>query len=114
MLRTSSLSCLSVALLLVISPGASSQNLDSGKPHSIATLRLGPSNYGRVQLGLFIANRDGSAERPLLGEVNNDYSPAWSPDDNWIVFTSERAGGAELYRIRPDGSNLERITETAA
>src|SRR5205823_5605226 len=43
-----------------------------------------------------------------------DYNPAWSADGAWIVFTSERAGSADLYRVKPDGSALERLTDHPA
>jgi WD40 repeat protein len=35
--------------------------------------------------------------------------PAWSPKGDWIAFTSERAGSADLYRVRPDGGDLQRL-----
>ncbi|WP_051010711.1 LpqB family beta-propeller domain-containing protein [Salinibacter ruber] len=42
----------------------------------------------------------------------DDISPAWSPDGSRIVFGSNRDGSAvpDIYTIRPDGSELERIT----
>ena len=71
--------------------------------------RLGPSQ-GR----LFIANADGSAEQPLTGEGSLDYNPSWSAQGDWIAFTSERGGSADLYRVHPDGSGLERLTDDPA
>src|SRR4051812_48601207 len=66
------------------------------------------------QLLLLVANADGSAEHPLLAMPDIDYDPAWSPDGAWIVFTSERAGSADLFRVRPNGAGLERLTESPA
>jgi Tol biopolymer transport system component len=56
---------------------------------------------------LYVANADGSGERPLLGTSGFDYNASFSPDGEWIVFTSERAGSgqADIYRVRPDGSS---------
>jgi TolB protein len=71
--------------------------------------RLGPT-----QATIFIANADGSGERALTEPGSLNYSPSWSPEGDWIVFTSERAGPADLYRIHPDGSGLERLTNDAA
>ena len=66
------------------------------------------------QIGLFVANADGSDEHPLLAAPDIDYDPAWSPDGAWIVFTSERNGSADLFRVRPDGADLERLTDSPA
>ena len=66
------------------------------------------------QIGLFIANADGSDEHPLPGTTDVDYDPAWSPDGGWIAFTSERNGSADLYRTRPDGTGIERLTDSPA
>src|SRR5260370_26154356 len=63
--------------------------------------RLGPS-----QMTLYIANADGSEERPLFSSSRLDYNASFSPAGKWIVFTSERNGygRAVLYRVRVDGS----------
>src|SRR5712691_10605005 len=74
----------------------------------ILMTRLGPS-----QSSLFVSNADGSGEQKLT-EGYLDYNPVWSPDGQWIVFTSERNGSADLYRMRPDGSGLERLTDAPA
>lgn len=67
---------------------------------------------------LYIANSDGTNERPFLGEhaSNIDYHASFSPDGEWIVFTSERNGdgNADLYRIRSDGTELEELIATPA
>ena len=72
--------------------------------------RIGPS-----KLELYVANADGADEHRLLPASKNlDYDPSFSPDGKWIVFTSERAGAgqgqADLWRVHPDGSGLERLT----
>jgi Tol biopolymer transport system component len=66
------------------------------------------------QVGLFVADSDGSHEHPLLPSPNTDYDAVWAPDGASIVFTSERDGSADLYRVKPDGSNLERLTTDPA
>src|SRR5580700_11858250 len=71
--------------------------------------RIGPS-----QSTLFIANADGSNERPLLPNSGFDYNASLSADGKWIVFTSERGGSADIYRVHPDGSGLERLTDDPA
>jgi Tol biopolymer transport system component len=47
-----------------------------------------------------------------------DYDASFSPDGKWIVFTSERdsdgSGQSDLWRVRPDGTGLERLTKDPA
>jgi Tol biopolymer transport system component len=35
-------------------------------------------------------------------------------DGAWIALTSERNGSADIYRVHPDGSGLERLTDSPA
>src|SRR4026209_1433378 len=75
--------------------------------------------YARVfpqpgQIGLFIAAADGSGERPLLATRDIDYDATWSPDGASIVFTSERHGSADLYRVNTNGGDLEQLTDNPA
>jgi len=93
------------ALLPALHVSAAAQQKPA-KP-SIALARIGPSS---VQL--FISDADGSAERPLLNSDSRDYNPVWSSDGQWIAFTSERNGSADLYRVKPDGTGLERLTDS--
>jgi hypothetical protein len=53
--------------------------------------RLAPST-----IGLFLADANGQNERPLIPADTRDYNASFSPDGQWIVFTSERAGSADL------------------
>lgn len=78
-------------------------------PHTIAFGRIGP-----YQTALFVSNADGGEEHRLLESTGLDYNPAWSPDGQWIGFTSEREGSADLYRVRPEGTGLERLTDSPA
>src|SRR5262249_31467819 len=66
------------------------------------------------QIGLFVSAANGDGERPLLAVQNIDYDPAWSPDGTTIVFTSDCEGSADLFRVRPDGAALERLTDDPA
>ena len=98
------ISSLALAVLLSLAAGAPD-------PQRIVFARVFP-NAG--QIGLFIADADGNNERPLVGLGEIDYDPVWSPDGRSIVFTSDRNGSADLYRVQPDGTGLERLTENPA
>lgn len=51
-----------------------------------------------------------TGERHQLTNYQNDLEPDWSPDGERIVFTTSRDGFQELYTMRPDGSDLQRLT----
>jgi TolB protein len=95
-----------IAALLVVAVLASSTAAPA--PNHVVFARVSPNPGG---LGVFIASADGSGERPLLGASDLDYDPAFAPDDQSIIFTSERQGSADLFRVKPDGSALERLTD---
>ena len=81
----------------------------AGEPARLQFTRIGPT-----RIGLFLANIDGSNERALLPADSLDYTPSFSTNGKWIVFTSERGGSADIYRVHPDGSGLERLTDDPA
>jgi Tol biopolymer transport system component len=62
---------------------------------------------------LYVANADGSGEHRLIPSDGYDYHGSFSPDGKWIVFTSEREGlgQASLYRVRVDGTGLQKLTD---
>jgi TolB protein len=39
-----------------------------------------------------------------------DTEPSWSPDGRGIIFTSDRAGSPQLYRMDASGGSAERLT----
>ena len=48
------------------------------------------------------------AVRSTINTTGVDVAPAWSPDGEWILFSSDRTGIANLYAAR--GSELRQIT----
>jgi Tol biopolymer transport system component len=74
------------------------------------------NRIGPAKISLHVANADGTGERRLLPDSTGlDYDASFTPDGKWIVFTSERdaagSGQADLWRVRPDGTGLERLTK---
>jgi len=65
---------------------------------------------------LYVQRPGGSSRRLTHTRFRwqEDRSPAWSPDGRWIAFSSTRPGfnNAELYRVRSDGTGLQRLTFT--
>ena len=63
---------------------------------------------------LFVADADGANPRKLVAGSERDYNASFSHDDEWVVFTSERHGSADIFRVRADGMGLERLTDHPA
>src|SRR5262249_42733103 len=97
-----------LGLLLLLTRLALAQ---APQPQRIVFARVFPQPG---QIGLFIAAADGSNEHRLVTPDDIDYNPVWAPDGASIVFTSERNGSADLYRVKPDGTGLERLTDCPA
>ena len=71
----------------------------------------GPVNYSSFDI--YHMNADGTQEQQLTFDGFNT-NPIWSPDGTWIVYTSVTSSGADLYRVRPDGSYRQRLTQMNA
>lgn len=67
-------------------------------------------NYKDLQI--FIADANGDNARQLTQNNATNFAPSWHPSGEWIIFSSDmdEKYNFELYRIRPDGTGLERIT----
>lgn len=67
--------------------------------------------------GAFVINVDGTNEVRLSDPATPAGDPDWSPDGQWIVFSSYPLSEynfvpvkSDLFRIRPDGTQLEQLT----
>jgi len=74
------------------------------------------NRIGPVTSELYVSNADGSGEHRLIATDGFDYHASFSKDGQWVVFTSERDGLGEsnLYRVKIDGSGLQRLTDHLA
>lgn len=69
---------------------------------------------GKPALGLYVSAPDGTHQRAFMSNLQPTYDPSFSYDGRWIVFTSERFGSADVFRVHPDGTGLERLTDSPA
>ncbi|KAF7617047.1 hypothetical protein AFLA_005096 [Aspergillus flavus NRRL3357] len=65
---------------------------------------------------LYISDIDGGNERPLLSDPVFEYHASFSPDGQWVLFTSERNGdgNSDIWRVRTKGSDLQPLVTTPA
>jgi Tol biopolymer transport system component len=55
---------------------------------------LGPPNWD-----IYLFDGPDAEPRRLTDDPARDYNAVFSPDGRWVVFTSERAGNADLYAL---------------
>lgn len=86
---------------------------NGGEPSAggVGRYRIAFASFGPLDSTLFIAKGDGTAPRAVLSMPGRDYNASFAPDGTWIVFTSDRAGTAQIFRVRPDGSGLQQLTD---
>lgn len=56
----------------------------------------------------------GQGERLILADANFNYTPAQSPDGQWLAYTAENSEGSQVILIRPDGSDRRVLHETGS
>lgn len=78
---------------------------------------VGP--YENVALDIYTINVDGTGLTKLTNDPSRDYEPQWSPDGQFITFSSDRNapsgfGGAygQVYVMRADGSEVRQLTNS--
>ncbi len=59
---------------------------------------------------LWIVNEDGKNPERLTDNRARDIQPRFSPDGNWIAFSSNRAGNYDVYVIPATGGNPRQLT----
>lgn len=62
---------------------------------------------------IWMMNKDGSDQQQLTVDPHNDTLPAVSSDGRYVYFASDRAGSANLWRMKMDGRGATRLTNGA-
>src|SRR6266545_1933488 len=60
---------------------------------------------------LYVIPAEGGEARALTHGVSWDEQPRWSPNGKRIAFTSDRAGGDNLWVMDRDGSHARAVTQ---
>jgi Tol biopolymer transport system component len=80
----------------------------------VAKDRIFVDQWSPTRSELYIADADGKNARKLVAGLELDYNASFSFDGEWVVFTSERYGSADIFRVRTTGMELERLTDDPA
>lgn len=70
---------------------------------------VGQRDGGTFQV--YTCPADGGREEQITRGFDHCDGPNYSPDGQWIWFNGERGGSVQLWRIRPDGSDLHQMTD---
>jgi Tol biopolymer transport system component len=84
-----------------------------GERIAFSSTRQPATTPGRAWNAIYVMNADGADIERVSPEDAADYSPAWSPDGEWIACASGSGvpGGTDLYVMRPDGSERRLVVE---
>ena len=85
----------------MLAPGASCDFLPDGK-----------IVFESKDLDIWIVDADGNNKRQLTKEASSDIRPIVAGDGRGIVFSSNRSGVNQLWRMNIDGSDQKQLTET--
>lgn len=89
----------------------------NGRQIVFASMRVGNFGDGNFDAGnydIYIMNADGKNIRRLTKDSSDEILPAWSPNGQKIVFSSNREGNSDIYMINADGTNLRQLTSHPA
>jgi len=86
---------------------------DGGK---IAFVRhtSGVEGYRDLGAEIYVLDLATGREVNVSRHEADDLGPVWSPDAEWLAFTSDRDEDEEVYAVRADGTDLTRLTNSPA
>lgn len=58
---------------------------------------------------LYVGNADGTGLKRLTRSREDESSPCWSPDGNWICFAAKLKERRALCKISPNGGEIQRL-----
>jgi TolB protein len=90
-----------------LTQGAVSSYFHAWSPDS-QTVAFTRGSAGKADL--FTVPASGGAEVRLTSDTVND-GPDYSPDGKFIYFDSSRSGSSQIWRMQPDGTAAEQITD---
>jgi tricorn protease len=83
-------------------------------PAQVKLLRHPAYSHGKVAFSylgdIWVANENGSGAQRLTDNTARDVYPRFSPDGNWIAFSSNRDGNYDVFVIPTAGGKPKQLT----
>lgn len=99
-----------VTLIAAACGGGDSQPTATPPPGRIAFTSDRDGAFTQV----YVMNTDGSDQTNVTKHPSGGSEPWWSPDGEWIAFTSQREGKPDIYLTKPDGTDVQQLTDSVA
>lgn len=90
-----------------VTTGPASSYFHAWSPDS-QTIAFTRGSAGKADI--FTVALAGGGEKRLTSDTIND-GPDYSPDGNFIYFDSSRSGSTQIWRMKPNGSGAEAVTD---
>jgi len=103
--------------LPLIEPIKGSQLAVTAAGNRLAFIKLVDGNSQIFTCNL--ASNPGALARETCGGIRqitsegNNFLPSWTPDGEFLLFSSDRDGDREIYQMKPDGSEVRALTENS-
>jgi Tol biopolymer transport system component len=68
----------------------------------------------RPRENIITLDLESGARQRLTDDEFRNRGPAWSPDGKWIAMYSNRGGPYQIWIMRPDGTDLQRIFDESS
>ena len=68
--------------------------------------------FTEKQNAIAMMDANGSNQRIVYDSEGSDWAASFSPDDNYLIFTSDVSDSDQLYLMTPNGDNVQQITNT--
>lgn len=61
-------------------------------------------------LQIYVHSLEYGTDTQITNFTSDSYDPVWSPTGEWIAFVGTNSGNDEIYRVSPDGQNVQQLT----
>ena len=95
---------------LIAGTGENANYIDISKEGNALAYQHNTRNTNIWELGLSASNAVVKSPIKLITSTKTQIEPQYSPNGEYIVFTSNRSGVREIWRCNNDGTNPVQIT----